>query len=103
MNLVILSCYIAGLSHYGATPELCAEGTPVRLIPEPSNEFDPRAIKVTAERSDGAPVQLGHIPRESTLAIHTALKNNFVPSCIITKSDFTGRHPKVTIVATVNV
>lgn len=53
---------IAGIPH--RKPDLLAltVGDKVRIVPEPDNKFDPKALKVLTESS----LHLGYIPRGST-------------------------------------
>ena len=69
-NLLIMSAFVAG------TPHRVAEGTDLSSVlvgdelyfrPDPSNMFDPSAIKVYHTRTNQ---DLGFVPREQTPILH---------------------------------
>lgn len=91
MIQTILSCFIAGVSH--AKPnfdELNAEDQVV-LVPEPHNEFDPKAIRVVHIHAG----KLGFVPKEMTCVLHDAWRNkiDFVPKIVSANND--GKWPKI--------
>lgn len=85
---------VAGLSY--AKPDLTMLDVNARLhlVPEPTNEFDPRAIKVVHPAAG----KLGYIPKESTEAVHTAWTNEFFVRCFIKEVIPGPRFDKVIIV-----
>lgn len=55
-------CKIAGIPHRKPDLSVLHIGDPVTLIPEPTNAYDPNAIKVLS----AAGVHLGYIPKTDT-------------------------------------
>lgn len=63
-------------------------GKAVTFEPEPTNQYDPKAIKIML---DGK--QLGHVPRTQTGVIHDKLEKGFVVDGVITH-----HYPKAVVV-----
>jgi hypothetical protein len=65
----------------------------LHLIPEPTNEYDPRAIKIIHPAAG----KLGYIPKESTESIHSAWANGFDTDCSIREVIPGSRYDKVIV------
>lgn len=90
---------VAGLSH--AKPDLScmSPSQQVHLIHEPTNEFDPRAIKVIHPAAG----KLGYIPKESTEIFHRAWDNGFEPETKIRSIEPGARFDKVILVSSLTL
>ena len=84
---------IAGLSHSKPDLSMLAPSNQLHVQPEPTNQFDPRAIRVIHPAAG----KLGYIPKESTEAIHTAWTNGFEIEAKITEVLPGQRYDKVLI------
>lgn len=73
-NLRILK--IAGINHRSGIGKYAGR-VECALVPEPTNEFDPNAIKVVAEDSH----HLGYIPTEQTDFVRSLTANEFPYHC----------------------
>lgn len=73
MNLLILSCFVAGIPHRSPDLSLVNLSDEVQLRPDPTNEFDPSAIQVHVGSQF-----LGFVPREQTEVILSAIRQGFV-------------------------
>lgn len=62
MAPVLFSTYIAGLSYYNTTQ---VKPGPVQFEWEPTNKYDPHAIKVIQSG-----IHIGYVPRNMTIHIH---------------------------------
>lgn len=93
MKQTIYAGNIAGLTHSKPDFGTLAVGELLILMPEPINEFDPRAVRI--ETLDG--VKLGYIPKESTVVFHDAIANRLTPTCEIVEINTAGRFPKVIV------
>lgn len=67
---------IAGINHRKNISQYCGQ-LDCALLPEPSNEFDPNAIKVIAE--DGH--HLGYVPSDQTDYVRSLTDNKFPFRC----------------------
>lgn len=68
MTLLILSCFVSGIPHRNPDLSLVNLNDPIRLKPDPTNQYDPLAIEVHCGDQF-----LGFVPREQTPVIHYAL------------------------------
>ena len=57
------SVELVGESHFQSGVARCSPGDPVRLVPEPGNRFDPRAVMV----QDVTGAVIGYLPRDGWL------------------------------------
>ena len=55
--------HVVGESNYQPAIRRLREGTPIDLVPEPGNPYDPRAIRVDAPGGQ----TIGYVPRDSWL------------------------------------
>lgn len=58
--------HIAGIPHHNPDLSKLKVGDELRLLPEPSNKFDPNAIRVFARPHSDFPEHLGYIPKMET-------------------------------------
>lgn len=74
-TLIISSGFIADIPHRNPDLSVVSLGDELRLEPEPSNAYDPQAVKIIHAASGQF---LGYVPREQTEAIHLALSEGFM-------------------------
>ena len=68
---------VAGINHREGIRRYMGRNM-VALVPEPTNEFDPQAIKVVAE--DGH--HLGYVRRDQTEMVHSWARDQFPMYCV---------------------
>jgi HIRAN domain len=61
----VLTMSVSGIKKGGYDISHCLEGDPVRLVPEPDNAFDPKAIKVMS----GCGEMLGYVPADYAVVL----------------------------------
>lgn len=80
MTLTIFNDLVAGLSFSRVdTSDMEVEDL-VNLVPEPTNEYDARAIRVDHATFE---LKLGYIPKDQTAQIHSAWDNGLSVKCWI--------------------
>lgn len=99
MNQPIFIGNVAGLSHSKPDMSMLTPSNQLHLIPEPTNEYDPRAIRVVHPAAG----KLGYIPKESTECIHSAWANQFDVECFIKEVLPGARYDKVIICAQITI
>jgi hypothetical protein len=83
-----LSFYIAGVQHHPGMKKVCGvmeEGNRLLLIPEPSNKFDPNAVRIEYAKMDGEAVMLGYVPKIYSSAISASIAIGKSLECILVK------------------
>ena len=99
MNQPIYIGDIAGLSHSRPDLSLLTPPTQLYLQPEPTNEYDARAIRVVHPAAG----KCGYIPRECTESIHSAWTNGFDIECFVKAVIPGSRFDKVIIQAQIQI
>jgi len=66
MNRKIATTKVAGVTYEGRQAHIArmTMQTPVRIVPEPTNKYDPNALAVHAAIAPGEVLQVGYIPRD---------------------------------------
>ena len=69
-----LYCTVAGVQHYSEALQdsRFAPMSPLKLIPEPDNPYDPNAVRV---RDGSGSVQVGHIPRDLSAEVAERIRS----------------------------
>lgn len=88
--------YIAGVQHHDLHKVLkdLNEGDELVLVPEPTNKFDPNAIRIecVGEALGDPSVMLGYVPRKFSAEVGALLEVGFgLVECIITKLNKTAK------------
>jgi hypothetical protein len=84
------SFYIAGVKFHKMheVEDILQEGTILTLEPEPTNEYDPNAVKILyAEHPEEQPIMLGYVPMKISSEIVAKLEAGRSLQCIITEFD----------------
>lgn len=99
MTQTILSSFISGVifarpdfTHLNAEDE-------VKLVFEPHNKFDARAIRVHHPVAG----MLGYVPKETTVCLHDAVANVLPFKAKIVSSHDNEKWPKIHLVVTVEI
>lgn len=74
-------------------------GLELRLVPQPENQSDPKAIAITALNASGQHRMVGYIPRKETHLIHTALRThpNLRAACLKSVETTVGHHFRIRV------
>lgn len=79
--------YIAGVQHHDAKDVLneMAEGEMLEIVPEPTNKYDPNAIRLHYDSVVlSREVMLGYVPKKKSAEVADFLKNADTPICKVT-------------------
>lgn len=87
----IFTGHVAGVSF--ATPDVTClqDEDAVNLVPEPTNTFDPKAVRV----DDINGQKLGYLPKDCTECYFDAVQNGFDIYATIRSIDTEGKSPKI--------
>jgi len=91
--------FIAGVSFAKPDIELLSFNDNLHAIPEPTNEFDARAIRIVHPVAG----KLGYIPRDATNALHIAWGHDLEVEIKITDIIENSRGAKLLITATIDL
>lgn len=91
MTQTIYAGPVAGVSHAKPDLSLLNAEDEIRVIAEPTNAFDPRAVRLHHPVAG----KLGYMPKESTVAFHDAFRNGFSVRGRVISFDEESKYPKV--------
>lgn len=80
--------YIAGVQHHQGMKEVSKdlkEGQQLTLVLEPSNKFDPNAVRVEAVKMNGESAMLGYVPKLFSAEISGAFSIGKSLECVLVK------------------
>ena len=80
--------YIAGVQHHQGMKEMAsslAEGQQLVLVMEPTNKFDPNAVRIEVAKMNGEMAMLGYIPKLFSSEISGAHSIGRNLECVLVK------------------
>lgn len=90
LDLRSFKFYLAGVQHHNyrdVTKEM-AEGDFLEIVPEPTNKYDPNAIRLHYDSVVlNMEVMLGYVPKKKSAEIADFLKKAQVPACKVISFD----------------
>lgn len=90
---------VAGVSHARPDFEHFNAEDEVRIIFEPNNKFDQRAVGLYHPQAG----RIGYVPRDCTGAFHDANENGFPMTAKLLSFDESGKFPKIIISVTISI
>jgi hypothetical protein len=78
---------IAGVQHHQINSVLkdLEEGENLSLVAEPTNKYDPNAIRIEYNKMDGTGVMLGYVPKKISAEVSASLVIGKSLECVLTK------------------
>lgn len=78
--------FIAGVQHHQLHKvlKLLKEGNHLQLVPEPTNKFDPNAVRIECFTADGD-IMCGYVPKKFSSSVCAAIEVGNILECIITE------------------
>jgi len=85
--------YIAGVKFHQAKTVLneLDEGITLLMTPEPTNKYDPNAIKIEYLDKEYNPIMLGYVPKKISSQVAAALEIGTEIECILVKLNKTAK------------
>lgn len=87
---IVCEFLVAGVRFYNWKSADIQPGDTLTLEPEPTNPYDPNAIKVLKGTT-----QVGHVPRTHTEQVHGIINTGVPYSALVQYADMTGKYPKI--------
>lgn len=80
---------IAGVQHHRIKEVLSelSEGKVLALVTEPTNKFDPNAIRIEYVNLDGSSVMLGYVPKKISAEVSAKITVGRSLECVLIKLD----------------
>lgn len=85
--------FIAGVQHHQMHKILqyLEEGDIMQLVPEPTNKFDPNAVRIEKARMSGEDVMCGYVPKKFSSEVSASFEIGATLECRIVELDKTAK------------
>ena len=77
--------YVAGVQYHELKNIIndLKEGSALNLVPEPTNSYDPNAVKITYKQDKDEEVMIGYVPKRFSSEVAAALTISDKATCVI--------------------